>query len=1189
MATQSWTDKYFPKQQKGKKQRAAVKRGRAKKTPIVLRPVSPGAKAGLSTNITRDVRAALAEKDDGDGGGILGAIGAGLSGGLGLGINLLKDVGVAIPGLSRMVYENVKDPVAAGIALSPSPVTEALGIRPSGKDAARRYSDRTIGQVRGIKDDTAYYIGPLLEGKFKEAGQRAYEHPLGAIGTYSLIYSGVGAGIGSALRAGGRLAAVRGSATGAAVERFASKQTTRRDGPGSIFPEDGPAPRRERAPEAIIDPVTNDVAFRTRGPRSSNILTREIQRNVTDPIGRAVKRGVGAVPLAGKNPLAPANRYQRQARKGTRDITYRFGAETEKTTMLGTEPFQFVVRRVPKILGRKNAKTAYATAAIRAMGLNNVSSKMQSRTWGRDALVRQWEESVAKVRESGEADAKSIKVVEDNIELVRSIPDEWLDPATAPGALNTLVKETEGVLRDATEAKLAAGTITKRTARLSARRAQYQAAGVYDTYLSAQKAADDAVQLSGEIRGLAEAVAKEQAKGKGANKKRISKLNSEISGKKRALQSRKKKAKEEMKVADRAIGPEMEAGVYFPQVKTLPKQKSMRQSTAPGSTAQMRLRKEPQNTGSVMREGSPSFAPDVVLAAARSANDAVFRRESLLAIFGRYSVKDAEGMPITGVEAVRVAKQNPDKYVAVNKADMEKMIQGQKGEFEPGSELANMEKAALEAIETMDDTPFLIPKSVRDEWQGILGLKGQFGATIDWAYSQWKGGVLALSPRWYIQNIFGNSLMFTLGAGLDIQAIRMAFNPRYKKSVDGDLAAYGVSSDLGELAIRMGTSPTRNPWKRVVAAGYRINNRFESVFRRAIFFHVAKKKLREENIIRQGTTNSADLASAWATVAKGARNQEDWALKIADQVRIESTRFLGEYLRYNAFERAVLRRAYPFYAWMRTVMRLAFALPVKHPKRAGLLAISSEIAYRMYNDDESALLDPYSGLVDGDKFIQTNILMPQETLTPIVAGIGRLLGTAKEGEVRRLPTEFAQEATKQAGPLVGIAGQLITGENLLGIPSMFAPDERYARDFTGRTYAIDAVTGQPRDETRATPIDAYLESFFPLAGSAKRIVMRPQSDERIASDVGLYDALMYRLGRRNREDVFIPRGSRGYEQPLERNALTEFSSLLGATPVYGYNPTAASIRRITNDARVAEAFQNTYKNRVANRAFLNVR
>lgn len=1190
MATPHWSDVYFSKTGKGaakKKKKRPVRAGGKKRT-IILRPVSPGAKAGLRSNITRDVRVALSEDKEDDGGGILGALGSFASGGLGLGVNLLKDVGVAIPGLSRMVYENVKDPVAAGIALSPSPVTEILGIRPSAKEAARRYSDRTIGQIRGIKDDTAFYIGPLLEGKFKEAAERAYEHPLGAIGTASLLYAGVGSGAGAALRAGGRVA--RGTRVGAAAERFGSKQTTRRE--GSAFPEDGPMPRRERPPEAIVDPVTKDVALRTRGPRSSNIITREIQRYVTEPVGAAIKRGVGAIP-GSRNPLSPSSRYQRVARRDTRNITYNFGAATEQETMLATEPFQFVVRQIPKVLGRKNAKIAYAATALRAMGLNNLSGKMQSRTWGRDALVRQWEQSAERLRAS-DAPVKEIKVVEDNIELLRSIPDEFLDPATAPKAINTLVKETEGVLRASTKAKLAAGTLTEQTARLSARRAQYQAAGVYDVYLKAQKRADRAVAIGAEIRGLTEAVARETARGKQANAKRISELNNQISVKRAEQKKFARNAEKKMREADRAIGPEMEAGVYFPQMKTLPKRKTFRQSQAPGATAQMRVRDEPQNKGSVMREGSPSFAPDVVLAAARSANDAVFRRESLLAIFNRYAIKDAEGNPISGSAAVEYARNHPDRYVAVNKNDMAKMVQGERADFvsnhpDLDSQLDAVRATALEALDAMDDTPFLIPKSVRDEWQGILGKRGVVGASIDEVYSLWKGGVLALSPRWYIQNIFGNSLMFMLGAGLDIQAMRMAMNPAYRNSVIADLSAHGLSSDLGTLARKMGIAPDKNLYRRVVTAGYKINNRFESVYRRAMFFHVAKKKLREEGIIKPGTTKASDLSDAWATVANAARKQEDWALKIVDQVRVESTRFLGDYMRFNRLERSILRRAYPFYAWMRTVMRLAFALPVKHPKRAALLAISSEIAYRMYNDDESSLLDPYSGLIDGDKFIQTNILMPHETLTPMVAGLGRILGTARDGDLASTATQAGQELIRQSGPIVGIPTQISAGENMLGIPMMYSPDDRFATDMSGRTYGIDPLTEQAVDVSRVPPLDAYLESFLPLAQTWKRLLTRPGPDERIASDAGLFDALMYRLGRRDREEVFLPRGRRGLGQPLENDLFTELTGMFGATPVYRYNPGAAGTKRILDDARKAEAFQSNYKYKLSNRAFLNVK
>ena len=1171
---------------KAEKRKSAVP-ARPKRTTRTRRDVSPIAQRALEAQLALRTkqRIARAEGRDEGGGGVLGAIGDFVGGGLGLGENLLKGVIRAIPGLSRQVYEGSKASVGMGAAASPSLVTEALGYRPSFRESAKSYGNLAVDNIVAPVDMAKYFLGPLAEGKYRLAAERAYDDPLGAIGVASLAYGGAGAGLGAALRQGGRL--TRGTRIGAAAERAGSKQTSRRD--GSIFPEDGPMPPRQRPVQQIVDPVTKSVVTRQPPPRSSNPMTRAIQRRVLEPASRGAKAAFGKIPMGGKNPLSPSNRFQRVSRKGASGITYGFGTAADNATMIGTEAYQFAVRQVPRKLGRKAGKPAYAATALRAMGLNNISSRFPDRTWGRDSLIREWELERAKT--GGDKSPERLKVIDENIDTLRQIPDEWLDPATAPPVLNRLVKETESVLRESTNAKLAAGTISKQTAELSARRAQYQAAGVFSTYLKAQEAAAEATQIGGQIKALQERAAQRTVAGKSTQD-----IDANIAKLKSKQKKRTAEAEKGRRSADAAIGPEMSPGVYFPQRQRTPIQKTVRQSTAPGATAQMRLATEPQNKGAVMREGSPAFSPDVVLYAVRSGNDAVFRREALTAIFNRYSIKDADGNPISGERATAYAKDYPNKYVVVSRQDFEKMVQGERMSDDAArmfpneaAELSRLNQQALKVLEDMDSTPFLIPKSVRDEWHSILGLRNKPAAYIDEFYSYWKGGVLALSPRWYIQNIFGNSLMFALGAGLDMQAISMAFHPTYRKQVMADMAAHGISSDLGSLAIKSGMRPDGNilarSFKRVVTKGYQINNRFESVYRRAMFWHVAKKKIKEENLAKSGS--AADLSDAWLTVANAAKNGESWALRLADDIRIESTRFLGEYVRFNRFERGVMRRVYPFYAWMRTITRLALALPVKHPKRASLLSISSQMAFEMYGDEESELLDPYSGLIDGDMFIQTNVLMPQESLSPMIAGLGRIIGTAKRGDIGRIPGQIGKEALVQGGPLVGLATEITQSRNLLGIPRINPEDPEIARDFSGRSFGIDALTDQPDDVILPPSLESYFEQYFPVVGAFKRYAAGLQPDERLGTDTDMIDILRYRLGNKRKEDIMLPRPLDYGGEPIERSAFTELTGMFAATPIYKYNPKSAAARKLLTDQRAAEAFISSYRRRLKNKALLN--
>ena len=1178
MAPETWLDKYFPKDKK-RKQSGSKRPARFANAPE-RRAMDKRVRQAIELRLSQKVKAAIesAEPKEPDRGGVLGAIGDFTGGALGLGVNLLRDASQVIPGLSRQVYEGAKATTGMAAGASPSLLTEALGYRPSFVKSAQKQGELVTDALISPYEQAKYFGGPLLEGDFGETGRRIYDNPLGAIGVASIVYPGVGGAVGAGLRGVGR--ATRGTRAGAAAERFGSKQTVRRE--GSLFPEEGPRPRRERPDEVIIDPITGDSVVRQRRQRSANILTREFQKYVADPAVGGIKKAVGKIP-GSRNPLSPAKRAQRVSRKGTRELTYSMATQLDQSVLLGAEPWMRSVRQIPKTLGRgKKAKVAYAAAAIRAMGLNNTSRTQTNRRWGIDGLTEQWTEWLGKVDDSTPKDA--IKATEENIELLRQIPDEWLNPATAPRPLNELVRATERILSDATTLKVSAGAVTAKTAALSGRRAQYIAAGVYGNYLKARKSSEKAdkraaqlVTIAGDIANLRQSIATSKAAGRKATKKqeRLAELQRKEKEVRRQENSNRKKSDENTRVLNSAVDPEMKPGQYFPMKPAAKRLKGTRQGL--GITAQLRVAKEKQNKGKVLRSGSASFAPDVVLGALKDATDVRLRSDTLSMIFARYAVKDGDGIPVSEDAAVNLVRAHPELYVAMSKRDLVELIPSQEGRV--------AQKGLTELADDIDGTRYLLPKSVVKEWQGILGARYGAGKAIDDINAMWKAGVLALSPRWYTQNIFGNSLMFALGAGIDIQAIRMAFNPKYRDSVLADLAAHGNSSDLGELARKYGMKPDRNLIKRVVVAGYQINNRFESLFRRAIFHHVAKKKLKEEGMVKNWGNNSAVLADAWLTVATAAKNGEPWAMKLADQVRIESTRFLGEYVRYNSFERAILRRAYPFYGWMRTVMRLAFALPVKHPKRAGLIVVSSQMAYHMYNDEESEALNPYSGLVDEDMFIQTSILMPQETATPIIGGLGRLLGMAQRGDYAAMPVAFAQEALQQAGPLVSLPSVLLTGRSALNIAPQLSGDPEYGTDpASGRTYEMDPITGSPVDVVRPLPIDAMAESYFPILSPIKNVVAGTRSNERLAADASFLDIVANRFGGGDREDIFLPRGL--YGQPIERSWVTELTGTLFGGPVYKYNPESAAAQKILTDQRAADAYVASFKRRLRNRALL---
>ncbi|NCZ53904.1 MAG: hypothetical protein EBY81_08425, partial [Verrucomicrobia bacterium] len=340
-------------------------------------------------------------------------------------------------------------------------------------------------------------------------------------------------------------------------------------------------------------------------------------------------------------------------------------------------------------------------------------------------------------------------------------------------------------------------------------------------------------------------------------------------------------------------------------------------------TPRMTARREMRNKGVILRDGTAAFGPEVTLYAFRNALDTVGRQRAVESLLSKYVVKGADGLPITGDAAVKLAEQSSDLYVSRSKMQLIRTLSA-KQEKSPEA------RALYEAAIATDDVKYLIPKSVEVGWRQALAPKR---GLFDELNTGWKAGVLALSPRWYIQNMIGMSAQFALGAGLDLQAIRMATSRKYRDLVIAEIEGHGLASDLGEYVRREGGQVSTGTVTRVVNFGYKWNSRFESIPRRAMYFHALKKKLRDEEMVSVGAS-SAHLSEAWLGVIEGAKRGEKWADDLIGQATLETERFMGNYVRYNEFERAVLRRAFPFYGWMRAMHRLAFALPVKYPKRA---------------------------------------------------------------------------------------------------------------------------------------------------------------------------------------------------------------------------------------------------------------
>ena len=1167
-----------------------------------MRQVTGGGRRALDVRerVPRVVQRIERRENPDEGGGILGGITAPFKLIGGLGLNAAREGSQAITGTSRLIGQNLMD--MGQIALSPLPGITA-------KPALDRMSANTVGMLKGAAGDVAFSFGPLLRGDVAEFGRRFYNEPLRVGGTVAAAYSGVGAATGAALRTTAR-------ATGSSALRQAGSKAT------VAIPGEA-VPRRVRAPERVapsLDSMGREImpgapaAVRRLRPRSSNPITREIQRGITDPAIAAIKRGVGRIEITtggGRriNPMSNSARYERITRKQTRNEGFQFLERADDAVLRQTNVLQKLIRsaarktkgQVGAAGSRKGrAEQAYYTAAIRAMGLNNLSKTKTSRTWGRDSLIRQYEKAIESQQNPDYA-----RMAQKNIDGLKSIPDEWLDPATAPDFVNQLTREMESTLSKATELKTGAGVISKGTAERSGRRAQEIAAGVLkpadavrNAVIKQRTAAQKAVRLKGELAKIDSDIVATKAK-IAATKKPDPKLAADLTKlqAKRTSKTRQRSAavkterdsklvvEKNSKVVDAAIGG-MKPGQYFPNVRQRQPRINVRMGGRPllGESPRMTLPRERINEGVVLREGTAAFTPDISMSAIRDAIDVTGRAQALTNVIEKFVVRGADGKPITDKSAVKLAKESNGLYVAKSKRELirvlradskiKEMIMEKMGRKVDPEEIESELLAQLDELPGTD-TQYLIPRAAEKGWKDALGTRQNL---LDDLNSYWKAGVLALSPRWYIQNGFGMSLQFLLGAGTDLQAVRMAASKKYRDSVSAEIASTGLSSDLGQLARGM-SGTERNFVKRAIAFGYRMNARLEAIPRRAMYWHAVKKKMRENDMARL-RNDPATLAAAWDDISASAVKGEKWAEDLIDDVILETDRFMGNYSRYNPIERKYLRRVFPFYGWMRAINRLAFALPFKYPKRAALLASASRSMYEMYGDEESALMDPIQGFITGennDMFVGSGIANPLESVRPTVQFAGEVSNSLREEGISGLskaPAQFIQSMYSNITPFLTDIPEVALTRSALDVPLRFAPgyDDAYRDPQTGDRFGVDPVTGGVGYRTPRVGAEQIVGTNFPMYNLIRRAASGFKTPN---TDTSMIDIIKYQAGGRKPKDA-----ARLFEPPKPGGkslTRTWYGDVLGGVvgvPIYKYSSKNALYDQVQLQDRFLDAYLN---------------
>lgn len=406
----------------------------------------------------------------------------------------------------------------------------------------------------------------------------------------------------------------------------------------------------------------------------------------------------------------------------------------------------------------------------------------------------------------------------------------------------------------------------------------------------------------------------------------------------------------------------------------------------------------------------------------------------------------------------------------------------------------------------------LIPKSVAREWAEATNPK-RF-KVYDTGLQMWKAGMLAFHPRWYVYNMFGNSLQYGIMSLGDIRSIREmrkhgdVIRDRLG-SVGQDVRQASLAQDASIGGVNVNSGVTR----RVAYAGFRVNEAWEGFLRDAAMWSATKKELRTAGRTKRGAT-AEDVLRAIDELPPDS--------PILREAARTAKLFMGDYRRFTPFERAVMRRVFPFYSWLRVIGRLTMALPFKAPIRTELLSIMAQMSYYGMSEEDRALekMRPSynrGGIpLPGGMVLRTTSANPFDTVTPWVESL----------IAERSPRRFVQEIAPSVTPVVGGYLQAVTGKSVLT-----------GRDFTHPTGHDGRVQQFGREDLRRNPVSGSVESappagpsipesmaqsFLPFYGSSFRTAVawgeRPYDTANTLSVLG---NRVFGLGRK--DQIFMPK------------------------------------------------------------------
>ena len=359
-----------------------------------------------------------------------------------------------------------------------------------------------------------------------------------------------------------------------------------------------------------------------------------------------------------------------------------------------------------------------------------------------------------------------------------------------------------------------------------------------------------------------------------------------------------------------------------------------------------------------------------------------------------------------------------------------------------------------------------VSRPALDEWVRLMKEPNKYLAKYDDLLTLWKGGLLAFSPRWYVNNFLGVGSQFMLLTTGDIRSIFQA-NRRLKKAVERSYK--GVAENTLSVDVGMQPGVGYGLLKTAETAGFRFNNSMEGLFRRGAYFSRVKKILRDEGY--RGLNKMSP--EEWGNLL------DNLPMSVKKQAIREFELFLGDFRRFRRGEREVLKRVVPFYSWFRVITRLTFTMPFRNPLRWQALNLLRQAYNEVYAGEDKRRVPSDQGSIDvaGDMILGSRYANPFGTTYGFLESIGTGSLADIGNEAVGWLTPAAQAPLRYLFPELG-------GNFLITTPGV-GGDQSFGIDpMVPNTVTTQFGPGTPR---RAVS-DAILETVFPPTRNIRTVL-----------------------------------------------------------------------------------------------------